>query len=94
MEGVGDASVRVVWVGIQRRPKAERIAQRARGIERGEFRAVDPVVMTRVLIAPVLMLMMWSRSIMPACQMPPVDPHVFLDTFISTTLVGLEAPKP
>jgi hypothetical protein len=64
-----------------------------RGIASGEFRPVDPDVMTQVLIAPVLMLMMWSRSIMPACEMPPVDPHVFLDTFISTTLVGLRRPS-
>jgi AcrR family transcriptional regulator len=65
-----------------------------RGIASGEFRPVDPEVMTKVLIAPVMMLMMWNRSIMPACEMPPVDPQLFLDTFITTTLVGLEAPKP
>jgi AcrR family transcriptional regulator len=63
-----------------------------RGIARGEFRPVDPVVMTQVLIAPVLMLMMWTHSFMPTCDMPPIAPQAFMDTFIETTLRGLEAP--
>jgi hypothetical protein len=33
-----------------------------RGIARGEFRPVDPAVMTQVLIAPVMMLMMWLTT--------------------------------
>ncbi|MRW92340.1 TetR family transcriptional regulator [Duganella sp. FT80W] len=62
-----------------------------RGIERGEFRQVDPVVMTRVLIAPVLMLMMWTHSYMPTCDMPEITPQDFMETFISTSLRGLKA---
>lgn len=62
-----------------------------RGIARGEFRPVDPVVTTRVLIAPVLMLMMWTHSYMPTCDMPEVTPEAFMDTFVSTTLRGLKA---
>ncbi len=62
-----------------------------RGIARGEFRPVDPVVMTRVLIAPILMLMMWTHSYMPTCDMPEVTPQDFMQTFISTTLRGLKA---
>ncbi|MYM81640.1 TetR family transcriptional regulator [Duganella sp. FT50W] len=62
-----------------------------RGIARGEFRPVDPVVMTRVLIAPVLMLMMWTHSYMPTCDMPDVAPEAFMETFITTTLRGLRA---
>ncbi|MYM33737.1 TetR family transcriptional regulator [Duganella sp. FT94W] len=62
-----------------------------RGIARGEFRPVDPVVMTRVLIAPVLMLMMWTHSYMPTCDMPDVAPEAFMETFIITTLRGLRA---
>jgi AcrR family transcriptional regulator len=61
-----------------------------RGIARGEFRPVDPVVMTQVLIAPVLMLMMWTHSFMPTCDMPPIAPQAFMETFISTTLRGLQ----
>lgn len=63
-----------------------------RGIERGEFRAVDPDVMTPVLVAPVMMLMMWTQSFMPACEMPPIDPHAYMDLFITTNLAGLAAP--
>ncbi|ELX11077.1 putative transcriptional regulator TetR family [Janthinobacterium sp. HH01] len=65
-----------------------------RGIGRGEFRAVDPVVMTQVLVAPVLMLMMWTHSFMPTCEMPSVDPHAFMDTLIGVTLSGLEVAQP
>ncbi|MDR7050153.1 AcrR family transcriptional regulator [Duganella sp. 3397] len=65
-----------------------------RGIARGEFRAVDPDVMTPVLVAPVMMLLMWTQSYMPACEMPPVDPHAYLDLFITTSLAGLAVPAP
>ncbi|MCU6496219.1 TetR/AcrR family transcriptional regulator [Rugamonas sp. A1-17] len=65
-----------------------------RGIARGEFRPVDPAVMTPVLVAPVLMLMMWTHSFMPTCEMPPIDPGAFMNTLIDVTLRGLEAPAP
>ena len=65
-----------------------------RGIARGDFRAVDPDVMTPVLVAPVMMLMMWTQSFMPACEMPPIDPQAYMDLFITTTLAGLAAPPP
>jgi AcrR family transcriptional regulator len=65
-----------------------------RGVARGEFRPVDPVVTTRVLIAPVLMLMMWTHSYMPTCDMPDVTPEAFMDTFITTSLRGLKADPP
>lgn len=60
-----------------------------RGIARGEFRAIDPDIMTQVLVAPVMMLMMWTQSFMPACEMPPIDPHAYMDMFITTSLAGL-----
>lgn len=66
----------------------------SRGIARGEFRPLDPVVMTRVLIAPILMLMMWTHSYMPTCDMPEITPEAFMETFISTTLRGLKADPP
>jgi len=65
-----------------------------RGIARGEFRPVDPAVMTPVLVAPVLMLMMWTHSFMPTCEMPAIDPQAFMNTLIDVTLRGLEAPQP
>lgn len=65
-----------------------------RGIARGEFRPVDPAVMTPVLVAPVLMLMMWTHSFMPTCEMPPIDPQAFMETLIGVTLSGLEVARP
>jgi AcrR family transcriptional regulator len=61
-----------------------------RGVARGEFRPVDPMVMTQVLIAPVMMLMMWTHSYMPTCDMT-IAPDAFMETFITTTLRGLRA---
>jgi AcrR family transcriptional regulator len=66
----------------------------ARGVERGEFRPLDPVIMTQVLIAPVIMLMMWTHSFMPTCDMPQIPPQEFMDAFITTTLRGLKADTP
>jgi AcrR family transcriptional regulator len=64
-----------------------------RGLERGEFRLFDPVVMTPVLTAPVIMLMMWTHAFLP-CDMPTLDPLAFMDAFIDTTLRGLLAQPP
>jgi AcrR family transcriptional regulator len=63
-----------------------------RGIGRGEFRPVDPMVMTPVLVAPVMMLMMWTHSFMPTCDMPPIDPQAYMKTLIDVTLGGLMMP--
>jgi hypothetical protein len=46
--------------------------------------------MTQVLIAPVLMLMMWTR-LYAGLRDAAGRSAGFMDTFISTTLVGLEA---
>jgi AcrR family transcriptional regulator len=62
-----------------------------RGIARGEFRPVDPAVMTQVLIAPVLMLMMWTHSFGP-CDIPSIDPLAFLERLIDMALRGLLRP--
>lgn len=60
----------------------------ARGVARGEFRALDPDVMMPVLTAPVLMLMMWAHSPI-LCAAAQVDPRVFMAAFIDNTLRGL-----
>ena len=62
-----------------------------RGIARGEFRPVDPEMMTHVLCAPVLMLMMWTNGFMP-CEKGPIDPQSYMQTFIDLTLRGMQAP--
>lgn len=59
-----------------------------RAVARGEFRPVDPVIMTQVLIAPILMLMTWKHSIGP-CDEADLNPAAFLDAFLGMALDGL-----
>ena len=61
-----------------------------RAVERGEFRALDPAIMTQVLIAPMLMLIMWKHSVGP-CQEDQLDPQAFLDAFLQMALHGIVA---
>ena len=61
-----------------------------RGVQRGEFRPLDPQVMTPVLTAPVLMLMMWTHNFLP-CDNGPLDPGAFMDAFIDVSLRGMLA---
>ncbi len=61
-----------------------------RGIERGEFRPVNPRVMTQVLTAPVLMLMMWTNNFLP-CEADEKDPVAYMEAFIDVSLRGLLA---
>jgi hypothetical protein len=62
-----------------------------RGIARGEFRQVNVTQMTRVLIAPMLMLVTWKHSIGP-CERSDLEPQAFLATFLDMALHGLLAP--
>ncbi len=62
-----------------------------RGIAHDEFRPVDSVTATRVIIAPVLMLMMWRHS-MHYCHLDPIEPDDFLDCLIDLLTRGLEVP--
>jgi AcrR family transcriptional regulator len=62
-----------------------------RGIARGEFEAVDPKVMTKVIISPVLMLMLWTHSFDPCGA--EVDPEQFMAAFLGLVERGL-ARKP
>lgn len=62
-----------------------------RGVARGEFRPLDPEVMTHVLTAPVLMLMMWTHRFLP-CDMPALDSQAYMEAFIGMALGGLLPP--
>lgn len=62
-----------------------------RGVARGEFRPLDPEVMTPVLTAPVLMLMMWTHSFLP-CDMSALDPQAYMEAFVGMALNGLLPP--
>lgn len=58
------------------------------GVERGEFRQVDIRHLTRIIVAPVLMLMLWKHSF-GACQIESISPLDNLNSFIDLCLHGL-----
>ncbi len=62
-----------------------------RGIARGDFRPIDVVMMTQVLVAPMLALITWKHSVGP-CPRAELDPMAFLDTFLDMALHGLLPP--
>jgi AcrR family transcriptional regulator len=59
-----------------------------RGVERREFRRVDPAMFVRVITAPLVMLSLWKRSFGP-CSQQPVDADVYLETHIDMVLASL-----
>ena len=63
-----------------------------RGVERGEFRELDIPLLTKVIAAPVIMLMMWKHSF-GACQIDEITPKDYLDSFIDLCLRGLLSDK-
>lgn len=64
-----------------------------RGVDSGEFAPVDADVMTRVLTAPVLMLMLWSHSFFP-CDTGGMDPDAYMAAFLGLVERGIRAPLP
>lgn len=66
-----------------------------RGIERGEFRAVDPETAVPLLVAPVVLLALWKRSIGQHTDLQ-LDIHAILAEHAETLLQGLartDAPR-
>ena len=64
-----------------------------RGMQRGEFRRVDAVLVTAILSAPVTMLMMWTHSFLP-CEVKNVDPVAYMEAFIDMSLRALLLEPP
>ena len=62
-----------------------------RGIDRGEFRAVDPVAIARVVMTPLLFHAMWKRS-MGRHETRPIADRRYLDATIDLMLHGLAVP--
>jgi len=63
-----------------------------RGIERGEFRAIDIAQTSQVLIAPMMMLSTWKHTVAP-CERCDLQPEAFLEAFLDITLRGLVKPQ-
>lgn len=61
-----------------------------RGVERGEFRPIDDLEMTAILLAqPLAMHSVWLRSIAPYDDTQPVDSDRFYAAYIDFILKGL-----
>ena len=61
-----------------------------RGVARGEFRPIDDIEMTAILLAqPIAMHAVWLRSIAPYDDTQPVDSDRFYDAYIDFILKGL-----
>ena len=60
----------------------------ARGIARGEFRAVDPDAAAHIVIAPLLMRMIWAHSLC-CCGVPGVPTERYLAEYLELMLGGL-----
>lgn len=62
-----------------------------RGMKRGEFRAIDIVVTTQVLIAPLLFLSLHTHAIAPVTTRGvQMDPTELIDAHMELILHGLE----
>lgn len=61
----------------------------ARGVDRGEFRNVDILQMTQVLIAPMMMLNVWRHSPVVPGDCGELQPQVFIENLLDLTLNGL-----
>lgn len=60
-----------------------------RGMASGEFRRIDTAQATRVIVAPVLMLMMWKHSFGGPSGLQPLSPQAYLTSFVDLFLNGL-----
>ncbi len=59
-----------------------------RGVERGEFRKVDPENAGHLLMAPMLMIALWRNSL-EACSDEKIDPLALLEAHVEMLSRGL-----
>lgn len=62
----------------------------ARGVERGEFRALPPNPTTTLVCAPLVFLMLWQRAF-GLYSHKEIDPDAYLDNLLEMLLFGLTA---
>jgi len=63
-----------------------------RGVERGEFRKLDTPYLTEVIVAPMIMLVIWTHSF-GADRTEPISPKAYLSNFIDLCTHGLLCSK-
>ncbi len=64
-----------------------------RGVDRGEFRELDPQVITPLIMAPVLLLGVWKRAMAPYTDLR-LDPVATLEAHVQILIRGLAADPP
>lgn len=62
----------------------------ARGVARGEFRALPANPTTTLICAPLVFLMLWQRAFRIGSDVD-IDPEAFLDNLLQVLLFGLTA---
>jgi AcrR family transcriptional regulator len=62
-----------------------------RGIERGEFRRIEPQHAARLCVAPILMIVLW-RTTFAQFDDQPYDYQGLIDAHLQTLLSGLKVP--
>jgi TetR/AcrR family transcriptional regulator len=65
-----------------------------RGIDRGEWPAMDVAQSSLSLMSAMVFVMMWRHSLARCGQGPGFDPHAFLMSHLDLVLKGLAAPAP
>jgi len=63
-----------------------------RGIERGEFRKVDPDTVAHLLAAPMLQISLWRNSLEP-CSDERIDPAALIKAHVEMLSRGLAADR-
>lgn len=63
-----------------------------RGVDRGEFRPVNPADIAPAILAPVIMLALWKHSFGPYAQ-TKLDPGAVLRAHVETVIRGLAADQ-
>lgn len=73
--------------------RASRMFRRAleRGIDAGEFRAVDIDYTVQVMLSPLVMLSVWQDSL-GCCAREFTDPLRYLEAYLDLALAGLRGP--
>lgn len=59
-----------------------------RGVERGEFRKVDPDTVAHLLAAPMLQIMLWRNSLEPCCD-TRMDAQAMIEAHVEMLSRGL-----
>lgn len=62
-----------------------------RGLDRGEFRALNMDYAVYSVIAPLIFLTMWKHSIGPCCMDMPLDPEDFISSQADIVIHGILA---